>query len=71
MSSALDNAFRFVEDAFRNGQEMLLLVTDLSVNRYGMASSTTTAASATSLTTKDLLFYERGADLATASTDWI
>ena len=38
VSSALDNAFRFVEDAFRNGQEMLLLVTDLSVKplRHGL-----------------------------------
>ena len=53
VSSALDNAFRFVEDAFGNGQEMLLLVfiNDHGCERYFAHN-------------EDLLFYERGADLA-------
>ena len=64
VSSALDNAFRFVEDAFRNGQEMLLLVTDLSVNRYGMAFINDHGCERYFAHNEDLLFYERGADLA-------
>ena len=62
--SALDNAFRFVEDAFGNGQEMLLLVTDLSVNRYGMAFINDHGCERYFAHNEDLLFYERGADLA-------
>ena len=64
VSSALDNAFRFVEDAFGNGQEMLLLVTDLSVNRYGMAFINDHGCERYFAHNEDLLFYERGADLA-------
>ena len=63
-SSALDNAFRFVEDAFGGGQEMLLLVTDLSVNRYGMAFINAHGCERYFAHNEDLLFYERGADLA-------
>ena len=65
MSSALDNAFRCVEDAFGNGQEMLLLVTDLSVNRYGMAFINDHRLRALLRPQRaNSLFYERGADLA-------
>ena len=63
-SSALDNAFRFVEEAFGGGQEMLLLVTDLSVNRYGMAFINEHGCERYFAHNEDLLFYERGADLA-------
>lgn len=70
VSSALDNAFRFVEDAFRNGQEMLLLVTDLSVNRYG-GLHTTTGCDATSLTTKTSCSTNAAPTWPTASTAWI
>ena len=64
VSNALDNAFRFVENAFGNGQEMLLLVTDLSVNRYGMAFINDHGCERYFAHNEDLLFYERGADLA-------
>lgn len=64
VSSALDNAFRFVEDAFRNGQEMLLLVTDLSVNRYGMAFINDHGCDRYFAHNQNLQFYERGHDLA-------
>ena len=63
-SAALDNAFRFVEDAFGSGQEMLLLVTDLSVNRYSMAFINDHGCERYFAHNEDLLFYERGADLA-------
>ena len=62
-SSALDNAFRFVEDAFGGGQEMLLLVTDLSVNRYGMAFINDHGCERYFANNEDLMFYERGSDL--------
>ncbi|WP_101723382.1 ATP-binding protein [Eggerthella timonensis] len=62
-SSALDSAFRFVEDAFGSGQEMLLLVTDLSVNRYGMSFINDHGCKRYFAHNEDLLFYERGSDL--------
>lgn len=64
VSAALDHAFRFVEDAFGEGQEMLLLVTDLSVNRYGMAFINDHGCERYFAHNENLLFYERGADLA-------
>ena len=62
-SSALDSAFRFVEDAFGGGQEMLLLVTDLSVNRYSMSFINDHGCERYFAHNEDLLFYERGSDL--------
>lgn len=62
-SSALDNAFRFVEDAFGDGQEMLLLITDLSVSRYGMAFINDHGCERYFAHNANLLFYERGTDL--------
>lgn len=64
VSAALDHTFRFVEEAFGEGQEMLLLVTDLSVNRYGMAFINDHGCERYFAHNENLLFYERGADLA-------
>ncbi len=63
-SAALDHAFKFVEDAFGDGQEMLLLVTDLSVNRYGMAFINAHGCERYFAHNERLLFHERGTDLA-------
>ncbi len=63
-SRALDNAFAFVERAFGEGQEMLLLVTDLSANRYSMAFINDHGCERYFAHNKSLLFYERGTDLA-------
>ncbi len=63
-SAALDHAFRFVEDAFGEGQEMLLLVTDLSANRYGMAFINDHGCERYFAHNEALLFNERGSDLA-------
>lgn len=63
-ADALDNAFRFVEDAFGEGQEMLLLVTDLSVNRYGMTFINNHGCERYFAHNEALLFHERGSDLA-------
>ena len=63
-SAALDNAFRFVEEAFGSGQEMLLLVTDLSASRYGMAFINDHGCERYFAHNDALLFHERGTDLA-------
>ena len=63
-STALDHAFRFVEDAFGEGQEMLLLVTDLSASKYGMSFINAHGCERYFAHNEGLLFYERGADLA-------
>ena len=59
----LDNVFRFVEEAFGDGQEMLLLVTDLSVNRYSMAFINDHGCERYFAHNEKLLFRERGDDL--------
>ncbi|WP_239442872.1 hypothetical protein [Gordonibacter sp. An230] len=63
-SAALDNAFRFVEDAFGEGRETLLLVTDLSASRFGMAFINDHGCERYFARNDALLFHERGADLA-------
>ncbi|WP_165248844.1 ATP-binding protein [Adlercreutzia sp. ZJ141] len=63
-SAALDHAFAFVEDAFGDGHEMLILVTDLSANKYGMAFINDHGCERYFAHNRELLFYERGADLA-------
>lgn len=61
--AALDNAFRFVEEAFGERQEMLMLVTDLSVNKFTMAYINGHGCDRYFEHNKKLLFHERGSDL--------
>ena len=63
-AAALDAVFRFVEDAFGDGQEMLLLITDLSVNRHSMAFINDHGCDRYFAHNEKLLFHERGGDLA-------
>jgi hypothetical protein len=63
-SAALDNVFSFVEKAFGEGQEMLMLVTDLSVSRAGMTFINKMGCDAYFKHNQNLQFYERGSDLA-------
>ena len=63
-SLALDNVFRFVETAFGEGQEMLMLVTDLSVSRAGMTFINDHGSERYFAHNQNLQFYERGSDLA-------
>ncbi|MEC4273001.1 MoxR family ATPase [Adlercreutzia sp. R25] len=63
-SAALDHVFKFVEDAFGEGQEMLMLVTDLSVSRAGMAFINDHGCERYFAHNQNLQFYERGSDLA-------
>ena len=63
-ADALDNVFKFVEEAFGEGQEMLMLVTDLSVSRAGMAFINDHGCDRYFAHNQNLQFYERGHDLA-------
>lgn len=63
-SDALDAALRFVEDAFGEGREMLMLVTDLSIDRSSMAFINEHGCERYFAHNKALLFDERGSDLA-------
>lgn len=63
-SRALEGAFGFVDAAFGDDQEMLMLVTDLSVSRYGMEFINGHGCDAYFEHNKALRFYERGNDLA-------
>ena len=63
-AAALDNVFKFVEEAFGEGQEMLMLVTDLSVSRAGMAFINDHGCERYFAHNQNLQFYERGSDLA-------
>ena len=63
-AGALDNVFKFVEEAFGEGQEMLMLVTDLSVSRAGMAFINDHGCDRYFAHNQNLQFYERGHDLA-------
>ena len=62
--------FKFVEEAFGEGQEMLMLVTDWSVSRAGMAFINDHGCDRYFAHNQSLQFYERGHDLA-ASIDRI
>ena len=62
-STSLDNALAFVEDAYGEGQEMLLVITDLSVSRYGMAFINQHGCERYFKHNENLLFYERGKDI--------
>ncbi|MEG1097343.1 MAG: AAA family ATPase [Raoultibacter sp.] len=62
-ATMLDNVFRFIENVYGEGQEMLLLITDLSVNRYGMAFINEHGCERYFAHNKELLFYERGKDI--------
>ena len=48
---ALSNVFRFCEDVYGEGQEILILVTELTISRYGCKEYFAH--------NKELLFYER------------
>ena len=61
---ALDRALAFAEQAFGEGQEMLLLITDLSANRYSMAFVNAHGSERFFKHNSALLFGDRGADLA-------
>ena len=52
-----------MEDVFGEGQEMLLVITDLSSSRYGMTFINQHGCERYFKHNENLLFYERGKDI--------
>ena len=59
----LSNVFRFCEDAFDEGQEMLILVTELTISRYAARFISRYGCPEYFAHNKELLFYERQMEL--------
>ena len=55
----LSHLFLFAEDAFPDGQEMLILVTELTISRYGARFISRYGCKEYFAHNKELLFYER------------
>lgn len=55
----LTNVFEFCEDVFPEGQELLILVTELTINYYGARFISRYGCDAYFRHNKELLFYER------------
>ena len=55
----LSNLFQFCEEAFGEGQEMLILVTELSISYYGANFISRYGCKEYFAHNKELLFYER------------
>ncbi len=62
-SAKMDNAFRFVDDVFGDGQEMLILVTELTQNYYGSKFISNFGCDEYFKHNKSLLFYERDKEI--------
>ena len=56
---ALSNVFRFCDEVFGDGQEMLILVTELTISHYGAAFISKYGCDEYYAHNKELLFYER------------
>ena len=59
----LSNVFRFAENAFGEGQEMLILVTELTISRYAARFISRYGCKEYFAHNKELLFYERQMEL--------
>jgi hypothetical protein len=59
----LSNAFKFLEIAFGDGQEMLIFVTELTLNRYTASFISRYGSTEYFRHNKDLLLYERHKDI--------
>ena len=59
----LDNLFKFAEEVFDGERELLLLVTDLSVNRYSVAFIGEYGCERYFKHNQDLLLFERKRDI--------
>ena len=59
----LSNVFKFLENAFGDGQEMLIFVTELTINRYTASFITRYGSAEYFNHNKDLLLYERHKDI--------
>ena len=61
----LSNVFHFCEEVFPDGQEVLILVTELTVNSYSSRFISRYGCEAYFAHNKELLFYERQQELIT------
>ena len=59
----LSNAFKFLENAFGDGQEMLIFVTELTINRYTASFISRYGSTEYFKHNKGLLLYERHKDI--------
>lgn len=59
----LSNVFRFCEEAFGEGQEVLILVTELTINQYAAKFISCYGCPEYFAHNKELLFYERQKDI--------
>ncbi len=62
-SAKMDNAFKFVESVFEEGQEMLILVTELTQNYYSSKFISAYGCDEYFKHNKSLLFYERDKEI--------
>ena len=62
-SEKMDNSFKFVDDVFGDGQEMLILVTELTQNFYTSKFISNFGCDEYFKHNKSLLFYERGKEI--------
>ena len=61
----LSNAFRFCEEVFGEGQELLILVTELTISYYGARFISRYGCKEYFAHNKELLFYERQKEIIT------
>ena len=59
----LSNVFNFCEEVFSDGQEMLILVTELTINYYSIHFISNYGCKEYFAHNKELLFYERQIEL--------
>ena len=65
IKARLENLFQFVEEAFENGQEMLILVTELTVRYYCAKFISKFGCDAYFKHNQNLMFYQRKQELLT------
>ena len=61
----LSNMFKFCEDVFEEGQEMVILVTELTISYYGARFISRYGCKEYFAHNKELLFYERQKEIIT------
>ena len=67
--SELSNVFKFSEEAFGDGQEMVIIVTELTANYYSAKFISTYGCKEYFEHNKELLFYERQKEIITKITE--
>ncbi|MCD7950409.1 MAG: MoxR family ATPase [Erysipelotrichaceae bacterium] len=65
MQNQLENLFNFVEEVFQDGQELLILVTELTLNPYSASFISQNGCPQYFKHNKELLFYERNKEIIT------